>query len=162
MGPLINQEAVDKVERYMAIARQEGATFAYGGHRMGGEYKKGYFFEPTLLTGVKHAHAVACEEVFGPVLAVLEVETIDEALAIADDVDYGLSSAIFTRDMHQAFAYAERLRTGLAHVNCASVFSEVHLPFGGMKDSGFGGREMGPVAIDFYTETQTMYLKHGS
>lgn len=160
MGPLINQQALDKVERYMAIARQEGATVAYGGHRVGGEYKKGYFFEPTLLTGVRHEHAVACEEVFGPVLAVIEVDSVEEALSVADDVDYGLSSAVFTRDMHQAFAYAERLRTGLAHVNCATVFSEVHLPFGGMKDSGFGGREMGPCAIDFYTETQTTYLKH--
>ncbi|HEY9899688.1 MAG TPA: aldehyde dehydrogenase family protein [Pantanalinema sp.] len=161
MGPLVNQEALEKVERYMGIARQEGATLAYGGHRMGGEYKKGYFFEPTLLTGVRPEHAVACEEVFGPVLAVIEVDSIDEALSVANEVDYGLSSAIFTRDIHQAFAYAERVATGLAHVNCATVFSEVHLPFGGMKDSGFGGREMGPSALDFYTETQTTYLKHG-
>lgn len=160
MGPLINQDALDKVEHYMALAREEGVTVACGGKRLQGELSNGYFFEPTLLLGVRPEHTVAKEEIFGPVLSVLEVETPDEAIALANDVAYGLSSAVFTRDVQRIFRYAEHLRTGLLHVNCATVLSEVHLPFGGMKDSGSGGREMGPQAIDFYTEWQTMYLQY--
>ncbi|HEY9855673.1 MAG TPA: aldehyde dehydrogenase family protein [Stenomitos sp.] len=160
MGPLINQEALDKVERYVAIARQEGATVLCGGERLGGELSEGYFYAPTLLTGVKPHHTVANEEIFGPVLSVIEVGSCEEALQVANSVPYGLSSAVFTRDVGRVFGYAEALETGLLHVNCATVLSEVHLPFGGMKDSGFGGREMGPTVIDFFTEWQTMYLRH--
>lgn len=160
MGPLINQEALDKVERYVAIARKEGATVACGGERLLGEYAQGYFYAPTLLTGVKPDHTVANEEIFGPVLSVIAVDTLEEALHVANSVPYGLSSAIFTRDVGRVFGYAESVETGLLHVNCATVLSEVHLPFGGVKDSGFGGREMGPTVMDFFTEIQTMYLRH--
>ncbi len=160
MGPLINQEALDKVERYVAIARQEGATVEYGGERLAGELSGGYFHAPTLLSGVRPEHTVANEEIFGPVLSVIEVDGFEEALTVANSVAYGLSSSVFTRDVGRVFGYAEGIETGLVHVNCATVLSEVHLPFGGMKDSGFGGREMGPTVMDFFTEWQTMYLRH--
>lgn len=160
MGPLINQEGLDKVEHYVAIARREGATVACGGERLTGELEPGFFYAPTLLTGVRPDHTVATEEIFGPVLSVIEVGSFEEALQVANAVDYGLSSAVFTRDIGRVFGYAERMETGLLHVNCATVLSEVHLPFGGMKDSGFGGREMGPTVMDFFTEWQSMYLRH--
>lgn len=162
MGPLINPEAMEKVERYVNIAREEGLTVACGGERLGGELADGYFYAPTLLTGATRQHTVAREEIFGPVLTVIEVDSLEEALDVANDVKYGLSSAIFSRDVSAIFRYAERIEAGLLHANCATVFSEVHLPFGGIKESGAGGREMGPTAVDFYTEPQTMYLRHGS
>lgn len=161
MGPLINQDAMEKVERYMAIAIQEGLTVACGGERLGGELANGFFYAPTLLTGATREHTVAREEIFGPVLTVIEVDSLDSALEVANDVTYGLSSAIFSRDVSAIFRYAERIEAGLLHANCATVWSEVHLPFGGIKDSGAGGREMGPNAAEFYTEPQTMYLRHG-
>ena len=160
MGPLINHEGLEKVERYMSLARQEGLTVAFGGERLGGELVEGYFYAPTLLTGANRQNTVAREEIFGPVLTVIEVDSLDEALEVANDVTYGLSSAIFTRDVSAIFQYAERIEAGLLHANSATVFSEVHMPFGGFKDSGAGGREMGPHAADFYTEKQTMYLRH--
>jgi aldehyde dehydrogenase (NAD+) len=161
VGPLINQEGLDKVEHYMATARSEGLTVACGGARPDGELAHGYFFQPTLLTGATPRNTVAKEEIFGPVLTLIEFDTLDQALEIANDVTYGLSSAIFTKDVSKVYRYQEEIESGLLHVNCPTVFSEVHLPFGGLKDSGFGGREMGPTVVDFYTEWQTMYLKHG-
>lgn len=156
VGPVITARALERIERYVQLAREEGAKVVLGGHRLEGD---GYFYAPTILTGVSPLMTVAQEEIFGPVLAVIEVETLDEAIKVANAVSYGLSSALYTRDLRKALAYAREAETGMLHVNCSSIYSEIHLPFGGMKDSGFGGREMGPTAIDFYTEWQTMYMQ---
>lgn len=156
VGPVIAPDALERITRYVALAQEEGATLALGGHPLEGE---GYFFAPTLLTGVSPRMTVAQEEIFGPVLAVIEVEDLNEAIAVSNAVAYGLSSALYTRNLPAALTYAREAETGLLHVNAPSIYSEIQLPFGGLKDSGFGGREMGPTAIDFYTEWQTMYMQ---
>ncbi len=156
VGPVIEASALARIESYLDLARQEGASVAIGGHRLSGD---GYFFAPTVLTGVSPVMTVAQEEIFGPVLSVIEVESLEEAIAVSNAVSYGLSSALYTRDLAAALGYARNAATGLLHVNCSSIYSEIQLPFGGIKDSGFGGREMGPTAIDFYTEWQTVYMQ---
>lgn len=156
VGPVITPEALARIERYVAIAQQEGAKVALGGHRVEGD---GYFYAPTVITGVSPLMRVAQEEIFGPVLSVIEVESLTEAIAVSNAVSYGLSSALYTRDIASALAYAQQAETGLLHVNCSSIYSEIQLPFGGIKDSGFGGREMGQTALDFYTEWRTMYMQ---
>ncbi len=156
VGPVIEPEALGRITRYVDLAQQEGANVALGGHRLDGE---GYFCAPTVITGVSPLMTVAQEEIFGPVLSVIEVESLPEAIAVANAVSYGLSSALYTRDISAALAYAQHAETGLLHVNCSSIYSEIQLPFGGMKDSGFGGREMGQTALDFYTEWQTVYMQ---
>lgn len=161
VGPVIEPAAVSRIARYLETAREEGARVVLGGHPPDGgpQSGEGYFCAPTLLTGVEPRMTVAQEEIFGPVLAVIEVDSLEEALAVANDVSYGLSTALYTRDLGAALGYARQSEAGLLHVNCSSIYSEIQLPFGGIKDSGFGGREMGPTAIDFYTEWQTVYAQ---
>ncbi|MBU6428049.1 MAG: aldehyde dehydrogenase family protein, partial [Cyanobacteria bacterium REEB65] len=161
MGPLIDDRAVAKTEEYVATAKKEGNRILTGGNRAtGAGLDHGFFFEPTVIDGVRPTDTLNLEEVFGPVLSILEADSLDQALEIANTVEYGLSSAIYSSDVGAAFTYSGRIEAGLLHVNCPTINSEVHLPFGGIKDSGFGGREMGPNAIDFYTEWQTMYLRY--
>ncbi len=162
MGPLIDERALSRTEGYVATALAEGNTVVMGGTRASGAgLDQGFFFEPTILDGVRPQDTLNKEEVFGPVLAFLAADGLAEAIEIANSVDYGLSSAIYTRDVAAAFAYARQSEVGLLHVNCPTIYSEVHLPFGGIKDSGFGGREMGSTAMDFYTEWQATYLGYG-
>ncbi|MNR96610.1 Aldehyde dehydrogenase, thermostable [compost metagenome] len=156
VGPVIEPEALDRIGRYVDLARQEGANVVMGGKHVDGD---GYFCAPTVITGVSPQMTVAQEEIFGPVLSVIEVEDLAEAIAVSNDVSYGLSSALYTRDLASALRYSQHAETGLLHVNCSSIYSEIQLPFGGIKDSGFGGREMGPTALDFYTEWQTVYMQ---
>ncbi|MFN8878265.1 MAG: aldehyde dehydrogenase family protein, partial [Gemmatimonadota bacterium] len=144
VGPLIHEEAREKVERYVAIARDEGATVALGGHRAtDGALAHGTFFEPTILVGVQPAHRVAREEIFGPVLSVLRVETADEAFALNNDVAYGLSSSVYTRDVRLAFRALQELDKGITYVNAQTIGAEAHIPFGGVKLTGTGQREGG-------------------
>ncbi len=162
MGPLIDDRAIVKTEGYVATARNEGNTVVLGGKRASGAgLDQGFFFEPTIIDGVRPEDTLNKEEVFGPVLAFLAADGLADAIEIANSVDYGLSGAIYTRDVAAAFEYAQQLEAGLLHVNCPTIYSEVQLPFGGIKDSGFGGREMGATAIDFYTEWQATYLSYG-
>jgi len=161
MGPLIEASARDRVATMVDEAIAQGATCLAGGRVPGGELAHGHFYPATLLGRVTPDMRVANQEVFGPVLALMPYETVEEAIAIVNGVRYGLSSSVFTRDLGQAFQVANALETGLQHVNCATVHSEVHLPFGGLKESGHGGRELGPTAIDFFTEWQTLYVRHG-
>jgi aldehyde dehydrogenase (NAD+) len=162
MGPLIDERAVEKVERYVAVAREEGNLVLCGGSRARHrpEHEHGHFFEPTVVAGVKPGDTLNREEVFGPVLAILEADGLAEALEIMNDVAYGLSGAIYTRDLGTAFKYLQGAESGMLHVNNPAMHSEVHMPFGGIKESGSGGREMGPTAIDFWTEWQTAYVSY--
>src|SRR5207248_10890852 len=162
MGPLVDGPPAEQTLRYIEIARKEGATVALGGDKPQDEAcARGHFVTPTILTGVQPAMTVAQEEIFGPVLSVIEVENFDEAIEVANGVRYGHSSAVYTRDLERVFEYQNRMEAGLLHVNCPTIFSEVHLPFGGVKDTGGpGGREMGKTAIDFFTEWHTMYLNY--
>lgn len=161
VGPLIHEEAREKVERYVAIARDEGATVALGGHRAtDGVLAHGTFFEPTILVGVQPAHRVAREEIFGPVLSVLRVETADEAFALNNDVPYGLSSSVYTRDVRLAFRALQELDNGITYVNAPTIGAEAHLPFGGVKQTGNGHREGGWEVYEFYSETKVGYVDY--
>jgi len=161
VGPLINEGALDKVASYMDIARDEGAEIPLGGERARGDgLEDGFFFQPTILTGVKRDMRVATEEIFGPVLSVLSFDDLDEAFAINNEVEYGLSSAIYTRDVSASFRAIRELDNGITYVNAPTIGAEAHLPFGGVKGTGNGHREGGWEVYDFYSETKVAYVDY--
>lgn len=161
VGPLIHEDAVRKVQEYVEIARAEGAEIACGGRVPDeGGLADGYFFEPTVLTGVRTGMRVEQEEIFGPVLSVVRFDTLDEAIEINNGVRYGLSSSIYTRDVESAFRAIEALDTGITYVNAPTIGAEAHLPFGGVKQTGNGHREGGWEVYDFYSETKVAYLDY--
>ena len=159
MGPLINQKALDKVTSYMDVAREDGATIAMGGERATGDgLEEGFFFQPTLFTGVTRDMRVAREEIFGPVLSVIKVKSFDEAISVANDVEYGLSSAVYTSDVTRAFRAMRDIDAGITYINGPTIGAEAHMSFGGVKATGNGHREGGWEVYDFYTETKTVYV----
>ena len=159
MGPLINQKALHKVTSYMDVAREDGATIRFGGERATGDgLDDGFFFQPTLLTGVTRDMRVAREEIFGPVLSVIKVSTFDEAIEVANDVAYGLSSAVYTNHVARAFRALRDIDAGITYVNGPTIGAEAHMSFGGVKATGNGHREGGWEVYDFYTETKTCYI----
>lgn len=160
VGPVINQQAMDKILSYIEIGQKEDrATLACGGNRLTkGEYKNGYFIEPTVFTDVKRGMRIEQEEIFGPVTCVVPFSTLDEAIDIVNDVKYGLSSAIYTQDVNQAFYATQELYTGIVYVNSATIGAEVHLPFGGTKGTGNGHREAGTQVLDIFTEWKSIYV----
>ena len=159
MGPLINQKALDKVSGYMDVAREDGATIALGGAAATGDgLDDGFFFQPTLFTDVTRDMRVAREEIFGPVLSVIKVSSFDEAIEVANDVQYGLSSAVYTRDIARAFQALRDIDAGITYVNGPTIGAEAHMSFGGVKATGNGHREGGWEVYDFYTETKTCYI----
>ena len=159
MGPLINQKALGKVSGYMDVARQDGATVALGGEAATGDgLDDGFFFQPTLFTDVTRDMRVAREEIFGPVLSVIKVSSFDEAISVANDVQYGLSSAVYTRDIARAFQALRDIDAGITYVNGPTIGAEAHMSFGGVKATGNGHREGGWEVYDFYTETKTCYI----
>jgi aldehyde dehydrogenase (NAD+) len=161
MGPMINADAIAKVEKYVEIAQSEGATLALGGERATGDgLDDGHFFQPTIFTGVTPEMRVAKEEVFGPVLAVLKVNSFDEAIEVANNVPYGLSSAVYTKDVARAFRAMRDIEAGITYINGPTIGAEAHMPFGGVKATGNGHREGGWEVFDFYTETKTVYVDY--
>ncbi|MGH7475857.1 MAG: aldehyde dehydrogenase family protein [Longimicrobiales bacterium] len=160
VGPLINQDALAKVERYVEIAREEGDEILCGGRRPARrpELERGFFFEPTVLRGVRPGSRLACEEVFGPVLSVMQFDDLDDAIAINNEVPYGLSSSIYTRDVRTSFRALQELDNGITYVNAPTIGAEAHLPFGGVKQTGNGHREGGWEVYDFYSETKVLYI----
>jgi aldehyde dehydrogenase (NAD+) len=163
MGPSVDDKQLDVVLRYMKIGIEEGATLEVGGHRLEDEsLAKGYFPAPTVFSNVTRTMRIAREEIFGPVLSVIKVDGLDEAIEVANDVDYGLSASIFTRDMSQAFEFVHRIESGMTHVNAGTIGGEAHLPFGGIKATGVGEREMGTTAIEFFCELKTVFMNYGS
>ena len=162
MGPLVDGKALESVARFSESARAEGARFHIGGQRLSGSaYDRGFFFSPTVVEATPEM-AVAKEEVFGPVLSVIRARDLDDALTIANSVRYGLTASIFTRDLSRCFQFASRVQAGIVHVNRPGVGGYSHAPFGGIKDSGYGGREVGNEVLNFYTETKMVYINHGS
>jgi alpha-ketoglutaric semialdehyde dehydrogenase len=157
VGPLINRRAVEKSEKYVGIGVKEGAKLLYGGKRLNG---KGFYFSPTVFTNAKREMRICREEIFGPVLAIMSVRSLGEAIDIANDVEYGLSSAIYTENMKNAFYAIEKIQTGLTYVNSSTIGSEVHLPFGGVKGTGNGTREAGIEGIHEFSETKTVYIDY--
>jgi acyl-CoA reductase-like NAD-dependent aldehyde dehydrogenase len=161
VGPLINQEALDKVERYVAIARDEGDEVLTGGSRAtGAALDAGFFFQPTILRGVKPGSRLACEEVFGPVLSVIRFADLDEAIRINNEVPYGLSSSLYTSDVRASFRAMNELDNGITYINAPTIGAEAHLPFGGVKQTGNGHREGGWEVYEFYSETKVCYVDY--
>ena len=160
MGPLVERAARDRVLGHVARARADGARVLAGGEAVSeGGLAHGHYMRPTLLTGLAPDHAVNCEEIFGPVITLVPVAGLDEGVTLANRLPYGLASSVYTRDVAAALAYAETMDAGLLHVNCPTTLSELQMPYGGVKDSGHGGREMGRYSLDFYTELQAVYLR---
>ncbi len=156
VGPLVDEHQFRSVLNYVEIGKKE-AKLALGGERVG---DKGFFVAPTVFVGVKRDMRLAQEEVFGPVLAIIEAKDFEDAIDIANDVKYGLTSSIFSKDVNRVFQYLERIETGITHVNSGTVGGEAQLPFGGMKATGVGAREMGRTAIEFYSEWKTVYVDY--
>jgi aldehyde dehydrogenase (NAD+) len=161
VGPVVNRPQLEKVQSYMEVGRREGAAIAVGGSRAaGGGLERGYFFQPTVFVGVRPDMRVAQEEIFGPVTDVIRCSDLDEAVAINNDVPYGLVTSVYTRDVSKAFRAIERITTGIVYVNAGTIGAEVHLPFGGTRGTGNGHREAGQAALDSYTEWKTVYVDY--
>ncbi len=161
IGPCVDQGQLDTVLKYIEIGSKEGGAPLCGGKRLtGGGYDKGYFVEPTVFGDVKPEHTIAREEIFGPVLAVMRAKDFDDAMRIANDIPFGLSSSIQTTNLSRAMDYVYRAEAGLLTINLPSAGVEYQLPFGGTKDSSFGPKEQGPAALDFYSDFKTVYLKY--
>src|SRR6266853_910194 len=159
VGPLINEDARKKVEYYVGVGRDEGALVLIGGERPTEKgLERGWFYKPTLLAGVRPGMRVEQEEIFGPVLSVIKVGSLDEAIGVNNDVKYGLSSSLYTRDVNAAFQAMGGLDTGITYVNAPTIGAEAHLPFGGVKQTGNGHREGGWEVYDFYSETKVVYV----
>jgi aldehyde dehydrogenase (NAD+) len=161
VGPLIHEAARDKVERYVEIGQEEGAELVTGGKVPGGEgLKQGWFYQPTVFAGVKPQSRLEQEEIFGPVLSVIKVGSFDEGVRVNNDVRYGLSSSIYTRNVDQAFRAMQELDNGITYVNAPTIGAEAHLPFGGVKATGNGHREGGWEVYEFYSETKVCYVDY--
>jgi len=161
MGPSVDESQFKTVLSYIDIGREDGATLVCGGSRASGEgLDKGYFVYPTVFDRVTPDMRIAREEVFGPVLAVLRVKDFDEAMQVANDCEYGLSSSIFTNDAARIFRFVDEIETGMTHINSPTTGGEAHVPFGGIKGTGIGDREQGSTALDFYTELKVVYVDY--
>ncbi|HEU0242538.1 MAG TPA: aldehyde dehydrogenase family protein [Candidatus Limnocylindrales bacterium] len=158
VGPLVNAPAAAKVERYVETGRHEGELVIGGARATGGDLAHGHFFAPTIFHGVAPMATIAQEEIFGPVLSVIPVDGYDEAMTAANQVRYGLSASVYTRDVNTAFRAMRDFETGIVYVNAGTTGAETHLPFGGWKDTGNGHREAGHVALDTFTEWKAIYV----
>ena len=160
VGPQVNPNQLETSARYVEIALAEGAELLTGGHALtGGIFAHGTFFEPTVFTGVTPAMRIAREEVFGPVVSLIEFDTFEQDIQIANSIDYGLSTALYTKDVNRAFAAIRDLESGITYINAPTIGAEVHLPFGGVKQTGNGHRE-GLGAIDFFTTWKAGYVDY--
>ena len=161
IGPAVDADQLKTDLDYIEIAKNEGAELLCGGNRLtGAAYDKGYFIEPAIFSSVQSTMRIAQEEVFGPVLALMVAEDLDDAVRIANDVKFGLSASIISKDLTRVHQFINRIEAGLITVNLPTAGVEYQLPFGGTKESSYGMREQGPQALDFYSETRTVYLKY--
>ena len=161
VGPVIHADSIAKIERYVEIGLTEKAELKLGGQRAtGAGLGKGFFFQPTIFTGVKQGTRIEQEEIFGPVLSVIRVKDADEAFRVNNGVKYGLSSSIYTQDVNLAFRALNELDNGITYVNAPTIGAEAHLPFGGVKQTGNGHREGGWEVYEFYSETKVGYLDY--
>ncbi|MDR3347987.1 MAG: aldehyde dehydrogenase family protein [Acidaminococcales bacterium] len=160
MGPVANKDQLQTVLAYIEKGKEEGATLLCGGKRCDTEkLKYGYFVEPTVFENVRKDMTIFREEIFGPVLALVKFDSIEEALQIANDVKYGLSASIFTRDIGTMFHFIKDMEAGLVRINAESAGLELQAPFGGLKESSSYSREQGQGAKEFFTSTRTIYVK---
>ncbi len=161
VGPIINQRQMERVLNYIEIGQQEGARLLCGGQRLtDGALAHGWFIAPTVFTDVQPKMRIAQEEIFGPVLSILTVDSFEQAITVANDVQYGLSSSIYTRDVNKAYQAMRDLYTGIVYVNAPTIGAEIHLPFGGTKSTGNGHREAGQQALDLFSEWKSIYVDY--
>ena len=161
VGPVINRAALDKIHSYTEIGKDEGAKLLTGGEiATENGLDKGFFYRPTVFADVDPEMRIAQEEIFGPTTALIRATDVDDAIRIANGIEFGLSSSIFTRDVNRAFRAIRDLNTGITYVNAGTTGAEVHLPFGGTKQTGNGHREAGQAALDFYTEWKSVYVDY--
>jgi alpha-ketoglutaric semialdehyde dehydrogenase len=159
MGPCVSEKQRETVARYVEIGQKEGAKLLCGGEKLtGGTLEKGWFFAPTVFADADARMRVACEEIFGPVTTVVPISSLEEGIRVANSVPYGLSGSIYTRDVSKAFAAMRDFETGIFYVNSSTIGAEVHLPFGGIKDTGNGHREAGIAGLDVFTEWKSIYV----
>lgn len=156
-GPLADKNQFEKVSEYVKIGQQEGAKLRIGGKPFDPDGTgKGYYFEPTIFTNATNDMRIAQEEIFGPVLTVIPFDTEEEAISIANGTEFGLASAVHTRDIKKAFRVANAMKAGTCWINTYNIF-DVSVPFGGFKSSGFG-RECGPEVMENYTHTKSIWV----
>ena len=161
VSPLSSAYQQEKVLEYIGIGTEEGANLVCGGNALSGDlYGDGFYVEPTIFSDVTTDMRIAQEEIFGPVLTAMEAQDIEEAISVSNQVQFGLSSSIYTRDIPKAFQYINTVETGMVHVNAPTLGGEVHLPFGGLKSSGVGQREQGLEGINFFSEVLTAYIDY--
>jgi acyl-CoA reductase-like NAD-dependent aldehyde dehydrogenase len=161
VGPVINEAALEKIHSYTRIGKDEGATLVTGGEiATENGLDKGFFYRPTVFADVEPGMRIAQEEIFGPTTALIRATDVDEAIRIANGIEFGLSSSIFTRDINKAFRAIRDLNAGITYINAGTTGAEVHLPFGGTKQTGNGHREAGQAALDFYTEWKAVYVDY--
>ena len=161
MGPAVDADQMRTVLDYIAVGKQEGATLLCGGRQLTeGSWGAGYFVAPTIFDHVKPSMRIAQEEIFGPVLSVIRVADLDEALRVANDVPFGLTSSIYSKDVNRVQHFIDRIETGITHVNSPTMGGEVQMPFGGSKQTSIGHREMGHAAMEFYSEIKSVYVDY--
>ncbi len=161
MGPAINESQLKTDLSYVDIGKAEGARLKCGGNRLDkGDYQHGYFMEPTVFVDVDRKMRIAQEEIFGPVVSIIACEDLQDAIEIANGIEYGLSSALYTKDVNRAFTAMRDLDAGITYINAPTIGAEVHLPFGGVKATGNGHREGGLGAIDFFSEWKSIYVDY--
>jgi aldehyde dehydrogenase (NAD+) len=161
MGPAVNESQLDTVLDYISIGKAEGAKLVAGGRRLTGKaYDKGWFVSPTVFGDGNRKMRIAREEIFGAVTVVIPVGSLEEAIDVANDSDYGLSSAIFTQDVNKAFTAMRDLEAGIFYVNLPTIGAETHLPFGGVKQTGNGHREAGTAGLDVFSEWKSIYVDY--
>ena len=161
MGPTVDEGQFKTVLEYIDIGREDGAELVCGGSRATGNgLDKGYFVHPAVFDRVTPDMRVAREEIFGPVLSVLRVKDFDEAMRVANDSEFGLSSSIFSNDATRIFRFVDEIETGMTHINSPTMGGEAHVPFGGVKGTGIGDREQGSTSLDFYTDLKVVYVDY--
>jgi aldehyde dehydrogenase (NAD+) len=160
MGPVINRSAGESIMAYIQSARDEGATIKIGGHQLkGGGYDKGFYIEPTLITDVLPTMKAAREEIFGPVLVSIKVDSFEEAMQIANDTPYGLAASLFSDNLAYIYNFQQNIESGMTHVNHGTV-TDSCMPFGGVKGSGLGPFSKGATNKDFFTTYKVNYVKY--
>ena len=160
MGPCVNQGQLETVERYVKIGREDGARLLAGGSRLGGEQARGHFHEPTIFGDCASSMRIAREEIFGPVVSVIPVGSLEEAIEVGNSVEYGLSASIYTQDINKAFTAMREMYTGIFYVNAPTIGAETHLPFGGTKNTGNGHREACVQALEVFSEWKSIYIDY--
>ena len=161
VGPVINKAAIEKIHAYTKIGSDEGARLLTGGEiATEGDLGKGFFYRPTIFGDVDSQMRIAQEEIFGPTTALIKVRDFDEAIRVSNGIRFGLSSSIYTRDVNKAFRAMRDLVAGITYINAGTTGAEVHLPFGGTKDTGNGHREAGQAALDVFTEWKSIYVDY--